>query len=176
MNLDQEGKNRSIQQTTEGSNSPNIVGDNNQVIINPDVRDELSEIKRLLHAQAGDLTPRKLLAKYPLGYVIFDLDYENQVIPYDSKTILDKYDLDWSVVRFTKNTETHIEIRLPDAKTKNGDAALTNALTGGVKKVGNLGGFGINDLLVWGEILAIGQKGIVFLVGFDRAPKLPFRK
>ncbi len=164
-------KSSSIEQKSEGANSPNIVGDNNQVVINPDLRDQLTEIQKLLQAQASNLTPEKLLAKYPLGYVIFDLDYENRVIPYDSKTILEKYDLDWSVVRFTKNTLTQIEIRLPDARLKNGGAALSNAITGGTKRVGNLGGFGIGDLLVWGEILAITSKGIVFLVGFDRAPK-----
>jgi hypothetical protein len=169
-------KNWSIKQESRGMNSPNIIGDNNQVVVNPDVRQELNEIQRLLQAQAGNLTPEKLLAKYPLGYVIFDLDYENRVIPYDSKTILANYELDWSVVRFTKNTATQVEIRLPDAKLKNGAMALTNAVTGGIKRVGNLGGFGIGGLMVWGEILAIRENGIVFLVGFDRAPTLPRMK
>lgn len=169
-------KSSSTTQKSEGANSPNIVGDNNQVVINPDVREQLNEIQRLLQPQASNLTPEKLLAKYPLGYVIFDLDYENRVTPYDSKTILDNYELDWSVVRFTKNTATQVEIRLPDAKLKNGGAALTNAVTGGIKRVGNLGGFGIGDLLVWGEILAIRENGIVFLVGLERAPKLPSMK
>lgn len=163
-------KSASIKQSSDGANSPNIVGDNNQVIINPDVRDQLSEIQKLLQEQADNLTPQKLLAKYPLGYVIFDLDYENRVIPYDSKTVMANYELDWSVVRFTKNTSTEVEIRLPDARLKNGNAALTNAVTGGVKRVGNLGGFGIGGLMVWGEILAIRKNGIIFLVGFDRAP------
>ena len=169
-------KNSSINQESRGKNSPNIIGDNNQVVINPDVREQLNEIQKLLQAQAGNLTPEKLLAKYPLGYVIFDLDYEDRVIPYDSKAILANYDLDWSVVRFTKNTPTQVEIRLPDAKLKNGTLALTNAVTGGAKRVGNLGGFGIGGLTVWGEILAIRDNGIVFLVGFDRAPELPSMK
>jgi hypothetical protein len=138
--------------------------------------EQLNGIQKILEAQAGNLPPEKLFAKYPLGYVIFDLDYENRVIPYDSRRILDKYDLDWNVVRFTKNTPTQIEIRLPDAKIKNGGAALTNAVTGGIKRVGNLGGYMIGDLMVWGEILAIRQNGIIFLVGFDRAPKLPGMK
>jgi hypothetical protein len=171
-----EPKSSLIEQSSQGANSPNIIGDYNQVVINPDIRRQLDEIQKVLEIQASNLTPQKLLSKYPLGYVVFELDYENQVILYDSKTVLDKYDLDWTVVRFTKNTPTEVELRLPDARLKNGGTALTNIVAGGSKKVGNLGGFGNGDLTVRGEILAIQQNGIVFLVGFDRAPQLPAKK
>jgi hypothetical protein len=46
-------------------------------------------------------------------------------------------------------------------------------VTGGRKKVGDLGGYFMGDVSVWGEILAIGDKGIVFLVDFERAPQMP---
>jgi len=143
---------------------------NNNQTANPDIRQGLNDIRRILEAQGDRFNPHKLLAKYPLGYVIFDLDYENRVIPYDTKLILDKYDLNWSVVRFTKNSQDRIEIRLPDAKTKTGDTALSHAVTGGAKKVGNLGGFLINDLSVSAEVLSIRETGIVFLIGFQRSP------
>jgi hypothetical protein len=131
----------------------------------------LDEISRLLKNQSDAVNPQKLLAKYPLGYVIFELDYKNEVFPYQSRSILDSYVFDWSVVRFIKNTPDQIAIRLPDARLKDGTVAFTNAITGGKKQVGNLDGVSIGELIIWGEILAIRDKGIVFLVRFERRPQ-----
>ena len=115
-----------------------------------------------------------LKKKYPLGYVIFDLDYQNKLRPLISK--VKKYQVDWSVVGFTKNTSTSIELHLPDV-IKDGKKILTGAITGGPKKVGDLGGawFGDSDgtVFMWGEIMEIGDNGIVFLVGFQHGPPIP---
>lgn len=159
----------SIQQHSEGPNSPNIVGDRNVVTINPDNPEyakKLQEIADAIKAQGETISREKLLAKFPLGYVIFELDYKDEVFPYSSQVILDKYELDWSVVRFTKNTATRVRIRLPDFKRKGGGGAVENVYIEGPKQVGNIGGPVIGGLAMLGEILAVRDKGIVFLVGF----------
>jgi hypothetical protein len=166
-------KSPNIQQHSEGANSPNIAGDHNVVTINPDnpeIAKRLQEIKDAIEAQGESVSRKKLLAKYPLGYVIFDLDYKNEVFAYQSKSILEQYEFDWSVVKYTKYTADQVEIRLPDAKRKDGTALISNAVTGGIKKVGPIGGYGIGDVTVWGEILAIRENGIVFLIGFVAEP------
>jgi hypothetical protein len=143
------------------------VGDQNVVVINPTNEAKLDEIRDLLKSKDVN-DPKTLLKKYLLGYVIFELDYKNEVLPYQSHSILEKYELDWSMVRFTKITADQIEIRLPDFKLKDGTAGLTNVITGGRKKVGNLGGATINELMIWAEILAIRENGVVFLIGFEK--------
>ncbi len=125
---------------------------------------ERSELYKRLR---NSIDPEALLKKYPLGYIVFKLDYKNEVFPYDN-SLISRYDINWNVVQFTKNTDTEIELRLPDIASKEGEGAFTDAVTGGPKRVGNLGGAGIGDLLVLGEILEIQKTGIVFLVGFER--------
>jgi hypothetical protein len=125
------------------------------------------EVLRQQIASLGDsASPKTLLAKYPLGYVIFDVAYTNTVFPYQSGG-LQEYKLDWSVVRITENTPTRISLQLPNLSTKDGKPLINDASTGGIKRVGNLGGYIANDISVWGEILAIRDSGIVFLVGFQ---------
>jgi len=164
-------KSQGIEQSSKGANSPNVIGNHNVVTINPESDKKLDEIKDLLKGQGEAVSREKLLAIYPLGYVIFELDYENRVFPYQSQSILDKYEINWSAVKFTVNTPTRVEIRLPDLKLKDGGGGVTDVRTGGTKKVGNLGGASVGELTVWGEILAISDKGIVFLVGFERSPQ-----
>lgn len=163
-------------QETHGDNSPNISGDHNTINYNlkdPKVAAKLDEITKLLKEQGSRLREEELLKKYPLGYVIFDVDRSNQVFPYQAKTILDKYDIDWAGVRVEENPPGRIILHLPGLKTKDGTTAITGVSTGGPKQIGNLGGGGVNDLLEWGEILAIGKDGIVFLVGFQQNPIVP---
>jgi len=141
---------------------------------------KLDEITDLLKAQGATASQKTLLAKYPLGYRIFALDYTNAVFPYQSQAatqsqaLLEQYEFDWSVVKYTKNTADQVEIMLPNARRKDGTVGtVRNAVTGGKKQVGELGGYFIGELSVFGEILAIEDKGIVFLVGFERAPQIP---
>ena len=101
-----------------------------------------TEIKELLKGLGDSINTSKLLAEYPLGYVIFDVNYTNEVFPYQRQG-LEKYEFNWSVVRIMKNTADRIELRLPDMRLKDGTAAVTNVVTGGRKAVGYLWrGFG----------------------------------
>jgi hypothetical protein len=128
-----------------------------------------SHLKRL--GDAADKTALK--KKYPLGHVIFEVTETNSVFPI-SESPLDGFDLDWSVVGITKNTDRHIELRLPNVSRKGGQDGMTDIITGGIKRVGPLGGATFGDrsggVFMWADILAIRSDGIVFLIGFERAP------
>jgi hypothetical protein len=166
------------QQTSTGDNSPNttVTGNNNAVTVNssdPTVHRKLDAITKLLKAQGGK---DNLLQKYPLGYVIFEVDYvTNAVTPLETRKGVEEYQYDFRPVRVTRNTADRIVIRLPDL-IKNKKVVVSGAETGGVKRVGNLGGYVSQDnngvgMMVLGEILTINGSEITFLVGFDRAPK-----
>jgi len=171
-------KNLEVRQSSQGSNSPNITGNNNTVTVNssdPTVLRKLDAIEKLLKAQGGE---DKLLKKYPLGYVVFDVDFvTNAVTPLEARKGLEAYQYDFRPVRITQNTADRIAIRLPDL-IKDKKLVLTGGETGGWKRVGNLGGYLAEDkngvgVQVWGEILTIKGSEVTFLVGFDKAPKLP---
>jgi hypothetical protein len=110
---------------------------------------------------------KKMLIKYPLGYAIFDIDYQDHVSSYDQQG-LNEIQLDWKPVRITRNTPSEIELRLPDVSDKNGQPIFRNTLTDGPRQVGDLGGTLQKGIMVVGEILSIKNNAIVFLVGFSR--------
>lgn len=101
----------------------------------------------------------------------------NQVIPYEGLSVLKNYEVDWSVVKVIQNTKDRIALQLPDLKRKDGTVGITGVMTGGWKKVGYLGcgsiGNETENLAVCGEILAIRDNGVVFLVNLMRFPRLP---
>lgn len=157
------------------TNSPIQTGDHSTVTYNlgnpeSDAKQiaVLDEIKKLIENQSQGINEKNLLKKYPLGYVIFDIDRKNHVIPYAAHTILDKYELNWSGVGVYEPFTGSIEVKLPSLKSKDGSVAIASGVTGGPKRVGELGGYCANDLQIWAEILAIGKDGIVFLIGFER--------
>jgi len=159
-------QNPSISQHSEGAYSLNITGCRNVVIINPISEAKLDEMSALLRQKVDQ---EKLRQKYPLGYLIFELN-GNVVIPYETLSVLGEYQFEWTVVKVIQNTKDRIAIRLPDARRKDGSLAISEAMTGGKKQVGNLGGVSLGDPIVWGEILAIRENGVVFLVGFEKMP------
>jgi len=140
--------------------------------------EQAHRLSEIMKAVAGaDLSPKKLLAKYPLGYVIFDLDYRNDVFPYQSKTLLAQYKLDWTNVGIVKPEcpfpgavsckPDMIALRMPDFSL-DGYVFKTFSV-GGPKQVGPLPENVIYDLEMDPEILAIRKDGIVFLIGFRRS-------
>lgn len=106
------------------------------------------------------------LSKYPEGFVIFQLGVLTPIIPLYSN-LSDHYDIDWRSAKITKNTDTEIELHLPNIRTRGGSKEYFGGVTGGKKQVGNLGGFIFNDIIIWGEILEINPSNIVFLVGME---------
>ena len=167
--------NPSISQHSVGANSPNIVGNQNVVVINNQPSDaKLDEIRDLLRQRGYPDNPSKLLQKYPLGYTIYDLTYVSQVTPYEKLSVLNDYEVDWSQAKVIQNAQDRIALRLPDLKRKDGTTEISGILTGGPKKVGPLscGGFKAEagGMVMCGEILDIRDDGIVFLVNLMQVP------
>ncbi len=174
-----EPKKPDVQQSSQGSNSPNttIIGDNNTVI-NGDSKNaaKLDEILKLLKSEKGEHTkPENFLKKYPLGYVLFDIDQKNSVFPYATESLLRNWEFDWSNVKLTEDSERNILwLTLPDMLQKSGQNRFKNIRIGGQKKIGQFDGIFLTDgtMAMKGEILSIRQSGIVFLIGFDHAPRV----
>jgi len=116
------------------------------------------------------VTPQSLVEKYPLGYVVFDVDHTSTVFPYESKG-LDNWEFDWSTVRIVQD-DKHIGFTLPNIRSRgSANWQIVNNQIGGVdKKVGPIFRgqriWGDRVVALRGEILAIRQNGIVLLLGF----------
>jgi hypothetical protein len=145
-------------------------GEERTALVSGTTEQKIDEIARLLKDQGENVSREKLLKRYPLGYVIFDIGYTNSVFPYD-KQLLDEYEIDWSRVGFSKITADQFEIRLPNVRRKDQKEGfiVQDAVIGGRPRVGSeYGGFSTGGLEVWGEIVAIRETGIVFVVGFKK--------
>jgi hypothetical protein len=176
----QEPKRPDVQQSSKGAGSPNtvIIGNNNTVInsTDPKVLARLDEIKTLVQAQQGDrATSNKLLQKYPLGYVIFDIDQKSSVFPYAADSL--QWEFDWSTVKLTEDKQRKIFwLTLPNIRPKGVSRPMfIDAKVGGEKKLGQLDGTLFEDrtVRILAEILAIRPNGIVFLIGFDTSDHAP---
>lgn len=173
-----------LKQNTNGNNSPNInvPGNQNKVTVtygnDPKLAAKLDEIERLLKAQSPKATPANLLDKYPLGYVIFDIDYSNRVFPYQSQKLLDAWNFEWNTAKITTPSlflgPKYVDLTLPSMKA-NGNLFFAQNQIAEPKKVGPFPKAILrgddshgNDFVMKGEILAIGEHGIVFLLGLGR--------
>jgi hypothetical protein len=179
-----------VQQSSQGANSPvtNITGDNNTVnntVIVGDPKDKArfeTIVKLLKDLQKDRLEPDKLLARYPLGYVIFDVTYSNSVFPYEArKDLLDKWDFDWSTVQLTEgglagmHDPDAVSITFPTMHQKNGPGYIKGSKIGATKKIGPFPSSNViivsdGKMAMKAEILAIRDSGIIFLIGFTRQP------
>jgi hypothetical protein len=129
----------------------------------------LGNIEKVIKGIGETYTREALLKKYPMGYVVFDLEYTNSVFPYDQK-LPDGFELDWKGVGFTAITKDSYELRLPSV-SKDGQKFLGNPIVSGPKQADGLGnGFAFGDTLVVAEILAITERGMVFVIGFKQVP------
>lgn len=168
-----------VQQQSSGNNSPNISGSNNRVVYgsrgDPEVKKRLANIESMLKQQQGDsISPKKLLAKYPLGYTIFDVDYTNSVYPYETRKTLEDWHLDFSVVSLKQIPEGQFgikqqmySVRVPDVTF--GTWHMKDVTVGTEKKVGPFSVktiMSLNGVAMRGEVLAVSDRGIVFLIGF----------
>jgi len=135
---------------------------------------KFEELREQVNGLGDTVSRTNLLARYPLGYVIFEADYKEQVFPYQSGGLED-YKIDWSVVRLIKKAPDQFMLRLPDVNKRDGTgtSAVQNGTIEGNLRVGDAGGYGHDNISVWGEILAIKDSGIVFLIGFAPMPHLP---
>lgn len=139
--------------------------------------DKFNEIQPIIESLGDKASQAKLLARYPLGYVIFDVDHSNEVFPYDRQR-LDEYVINWDQVGILENTSTKIKIRLPGIRRKDGTGAIAEYGTLETPRAisGFEGGISIDvgtdhqTLVEWCRILAIKDTGIVFVVGFQLIP------
>jgi hypothetical protein len=170
VNQESKGDN-SPNQNSSGNNSPNtvIINHNNRVINgDPKAAAKFDEILAQLKKLNVNANPDALLEKYPLGYVLFDIDKSNRVFPYTTEPTLRRWSFDWSNVHITKANENEISLNLPDMRSPNGSSFSGTQITGPAK-VGPFGGFGAvrtPDFIEVAEILTISDKGTVFVLGF----------
>lgn len=168
-------QNPSISQSSKGANSPIILGDRNVVNYNLTDESKVDEIRDLLRQKGHPDDPQKMLEKYPLGYAIYELTYTGYFAPLETRAVLNKYEkIDWSRAKVIQNTKDRVALRLPDLILKDGTVAITDVKVGGWKKIGPLGCGLIEDetetLAACGEIIAIREEGIVFLVSLRQLP------
>lgn len=147
---------------------------NEQVKHEEEMQKLQSELKQLISNEFSNLPASlsakinfsKYLTKYPEGFAIFQLGTYTPILPLYSN-LSDNYIIEWISAKITKNTNTEIELQLPNILTKDNSIKITGGITGGKKKVGNLGGYLFNDITIWGEILEINPSNIVFLIGLE---------
>ncbi len=165
----------SEQQNSSGSNSPNtnINGNNNTVnntvnMEDPKVKAKLNEIENLIKAR-GDLDRKTLLKKYSFGYVIFDVDYVDRVVPYETSRFLDNWNIDWTTARLERNGVNHdaVAMTLPHIWQKSGNINFRGIVIEAPMKVGVTASVRLsNEIIAEGKIVAISEDGIVWVVGF----------
>ena len=168
-----------VQQTNQGNGNTNINGNGNTVINkpttiisrnDPQAKELIKKLDKVLKSQE-ELTPEKLLLRYPLGYVIFDANYQNAVFPYQTRGEVDKWHVNWSRFKYVM-TDDSVYFQMPDftytADGRNGVAFWNNTIKC-KKVVGSLCGgafFAMEKVQMSGDILAVRPDGVVFLFGF----------
>jgi len=174
-----------VQQNNQGNNDTNINGNNNTVIngtvvyrTDPEIKARLAEIAKQLK-EDNKFSPEKLLVQYPLGYVIFDVDYSDSVFPYHGQA-LDNWNFDWTKVKIMSSDwkkahnvmdPSDLFIQMPDVTGKSsGQGQILGTIIAGPKQVGRLSGFySDSKIQIDVDILAISEKGVVFVIGFSHA-------
>jgi hypothetical protein len=148
-------------------------------VVKPDILYQIVESVRRVEARIeaiqksmGETT--YLRTKYPLGYIVFDIDHSNSILPFKHE-LTDDYDIDWKGVGVTDSTPEFIAVRLPTVRDKLQPDSLGfqfGAL--GPKQIGTLGAFTYipqgnwhRAIVVKCEILAIRKSGTVFVVGLE---------
>ena len=105
-----------------------------------------------------------LLTKYPLGYVIFSVGENKQIIIPDNNPIKDKYNIDWTNVKLiADNNFIHIEI--PEIEYKGVKIFYAKVNADRDKGLGDYH-LQIMDLAIFLEILADDSDGLICLLGF----------
>jgi hypothetical protein len=115
---------------------------------------------------------QNFLEKYPLGYIIFDVDNRNSVFPYQTEKLLDRWEFDWTATKMAEHDPDNFAVLLPNIRYKGSNHPLIEDV--GItlpKKVGPFDSYLFTDDVITMklEILAIRRNGVVFLIGFDRA-------
>jgi hypothetical protein len=137
-----------------------------------DQQKKIEAITDLLKDQ-DKFRPERILERYPLGYVIYELNYSNQVFPY-AKRLLEGYNIDWKSAQILDVSEKDVTIQLPHISNPEKDISFhANTITLG-KQIGAGAAAGvlrIQEVDQFVELVAIRETGYVFLIGFKDAPE-----
>jgi hypothetical protein len=117
-------------------------------------------------------TPQALLEKYPLGYVMFRFDYQNEVFPYENRQLLDDYNFDWNRIRIVKSMPNMIGVQIPNMHLADLPRGIFQDISFFFPKKVGMGPtvFGDDKISLVEETLAVNGNGIVFLLGFKPSP------
>jgi hypothetical protein len=148
-------------------------------VVKPDVLYAIVESVRRVEARIeaiqksiGETT--YLRTKYPLGYIVFDIDHSNSVLPYRHE-LTDDYEISWEGVGIEDDESGFIKIKMVTVRDKLQPESPGYTLGAyGPKKVGTLGAFTYlpkgnwqRAIVIKSEILAIRKSGTVFVVGLE---------
>lgn len=121
---------------------------------------------------------QKLLAEYPLGYTIFDVNaVTGAVTPYQARQGLEHYEFDFRSVRIIENTSYRIVIQYPNV-LKDGQLLLKAAVGSGDKNTMSMYGSGYvfsdGDLgvLASGRVLEYKGNQVFWVFGLRRVAPL----
>ena len=133
-----------------------------------DIGAKFEELREQINRLGDTASPKNPLAKYPLGYVIFEVGYTEGVFPYQSGGLED-YKIDWSSVQLLENTDDHMAIKFPNFSSKERNIEVWDNFAVTDKKVGSrFSGIAVNGVLFSGEILALRNDGVVFVIGLKQ--------
>lgn len=107
-----------------------------------------------------------LSSRYPTGYVIFSLSYDNRIVFYKGRSATGNYAFDWERVKYLSNTPQTFEVQMPDIQEKGGPFQAHGNSLGGNKEVGWYMTFYTDGAIsVVCEVIDADEKGIVFVIG-----------
>jgi hypothetical protein len=171
----------SVQQSNQGDSNTNLNAPNNQGVIiiersDPKAKSQLARIEKLLKTQQNNLTPDKLLSKYPLGYVIFDVNYQNEVFPYQTRGEIEKWHLDWNSFSYSVTNDS-LSFSPPTFTYQDSGGVGLKAFDNTFrcrKVVGQLcGSYTVNNVRMLSEILAVHSDVVVLIFGFKKMSAQP---
>jgi hypothetical protein len=108
----------------------------------------------------------KLSAQFPIGYVIFKLEYSDRLVFYKGLSLIENYDFNWDAVKYTENNESSFEIQMPNIVTRDGRVTMMGNKWGSEKRVGYYSTHHTTpQFKVICEVLDADKDGIVLLIG-----------
>lgn len=131
---------------------------------------QLNELTDLVRGE-DRLRPERILERYPLGYVIYELNYSNQVFPYANR-LLKGYVIDWPSTQILHVSEKTVTIQIPNITNPETRLTFNRMRVTLPREVGaSMGAIGIDGINESVEIVAIRETGFVFLIGFTETPE-----
>lgn len=148
-------------------------------VVKPDVLYQIVESVRRVEVRIEEIQKSigettYLRTKYRLGYIVFDINHKNSVLPYKHELTGD-YEIEWEGAGVTDSGPGWIAVRLPTVRDKlQSDPIDFDFRALGPNKVGTLGAFTYipkgnwqRAIVIKSEILAIRKSGTVFVVGLE---------